>query len=122
MFQLSEHETELMVSQNAIPSKQLLGGALPYVFTEYGVLQLANVLRSKRATQVSIRIIEVFIEMREFLSSYNEIFYKIDQLERKDIEHDAKFIAIFEYLKLLEQAKNAERDFQNRPKVGYRKS
>ena len=36
MFQLLEQEIEDMVSQNAIPSKQVLGGALPYAFTEHG--------------------------------------------------------------------------------------
>jgi hypothetical protein len=35
MFQLTLSETELLVSQNAIPSFQYLGGSLPYVFTEY---------------------------------------------------------------------------------------
>lgn len=33
MFQLSDLEVEDMVSQNAIPSKQVLRGTLPYVFT-----------------------------------------------------------------------------------------
>ena len=37
MFQLTEDEVNNMVSQNAIPSKQHLGGYLPYVFTEHGV-------------------------------------------------------------------------------------
>ena len=67
MFQLTEQETEIMVSQNAIPSKKHLGGTLPYAFTEHGVLMLANVLKSERAMQMSIRIIEVFIKMREML-------------------------------------------------------
>ena len=30
MFQLTEEEVDLMVSQNAIPSKQYLGGYLPF--------------------------------------------------------------------------------------------
>ena len=51
MLQLTEQEIEDMVSQNAIPSKQVLGGALPYAFTEHGVLMLSNVLRSERAIQ-----------------------------------------------------------------------
>ncbi len=34
VFRLTEQETIFMVSQNAIPSKQHLGGHLPYVFTE----------------------------------------------------------------------------------------
>ncbi len=54
MFQLTEQEVEIMVSQNAIPSKQNLGGTLPYAFTEHGVLMLANVLKSERAVQVCI--------------------------------------------------------------------
>jgi hypothetical protein len=33
MFQLTEQEVEIMLSQNAIPSKQNLGGTLPYAFT-----------------------------------------------------------------------------------------
>ncbi len=49
MFQLNEQEVEIMVSQNAIPSKQHLGGDFPYVFTEHGVLMLANVLRNDQA-------------------------------------------------------------------------
>ena len=47
MFQLTEIEVEIMVSQNAIPSKSHLGGTLPFVFTEHGVLMLANVLKSE---------------------------------------------------------------------------
>lgn len=43
MFRLTEQEAELLVSQNAIPSKKHLEGSLPLVFTEHGVLQLANV-------------------------------------------------------------------------------
>jgi hypothetical protein len=45
MIQLTEEEVDIMVSQNAIPSKQVLGGSLPYAFTEHGVLMLANVLK-----------------------------------------------------------------------------
>ncbi len=64
MFQLTEQEIEDMVSQNAIPSKQSLGGSLPYAFTEHGVLMLSNVLKSERAVQMSIRIIEIFVKLR----------------------------------------------------------
>lgn len=34
MFQLTDDEVEFIVSQNAIPSKQHLGGSLPFAFTE----------------------------------------------------------------------------------------
>lgn len=37
MFILTGKEVDAMVSQNVIPSKQYLGGSLPYAFTEQGV-------------------------------------------------------------------------------------
>ena len=37
MLQLNDEEIDFMVSQNAIPSKQHLRGAKPYVSTEQGV-------------------------------------------------------------------------------------
>lgn len=45
MFQLTDFEVESMGSQFATPSKQQLGGYLPYVFTEQGVAMLSAVLR-----------------------------------------------------------------------------
>ena len=37
MFQLNDQETEVLLSQFAIPSRKHLGGFNPYVFTEQGV-------------------------------------------------------------------------------------
>ncbi|MEC5145675.1 ORF6N domain-containing protein [Chitinophaga sp. 212800010-3] len=101
MFQLTDEEVENMVSQFAIPSKKHLGGYFPYVFTEHGVLMLANVLRSDRAIQVSIRIIEIFVKMREMLSTHKDVLLKLEQLERKSTDHDAEIQLIFKYLKEL---------------------
>lgn len=122
MFQLTEKEVEMMVSQNAIPSRKHLGGALPYVFTEHGVLQLSNVLMSGRATQLSIKIIEIFVRMREILSSQNELFQKVEQLEKKNLEQDEKLMLIFEYLKQLEKARREKPVQKNRPMIGYKQS
>jgi len=58
MFQLTAKELREVVSQFAIPPHTYAGGSVPYAFTEHGVLMLANVLRSERAVQMSIRIIE----------------------------------------------------------------
>ena len=92
MFQLTENEVEYMVSQNAIPSKQHLGGALPYVFTEQGLYMLATVLRSKVATEVNISIIRTFTKIREFSMHYNALARQIMELEKK---HNKKFKEVF---------------------------
>ena len=41
----------------------------PGVFTEQGVAMLATILKSKVATQVSIRIMDAFVAMRKYISS-----------------------------------------------------
>ena len=97
MFQLSEKEVNTMVSQNAIPSRKHLGGYLPYAFTEHGVLMLANVLRSERAIQVSIRIIEIFVKIRETLLAHKDILLQLEKVEKKLAGHDEDITLIFEY-------------------------
>jgi len=83
MFQLTDNEVEFMVSQNAIPSKQHLGGALPYAFTEEGIYMLATVLNSKVAVQTNIAIIRTFKKLREFSKHYNTLAKQIMAVERK---------------------------------------
>ena len=114
MFQLTEDEVNLLVSQNAIPSKKNLGGYLPYAFTEHGVLMLANFLKSKKAIAISILIIEIFIKLREFSISNKEILLKLNQLERKALSHDS------EIKKILEQLREFIGFKENRRKIGFR--
>jgi len=99
MFQLTEEEADLMVSQNAIPSRQHLGGSLPFVFTEQGIATISSVLTSERAIEVNIKIMRAFVAMRRFIASNAEVFQRLDRVERKQIEYkeetDQKFEQIF---------------------------
>jgi phage regulator Rha-like protein len=115
MFQLNEKEVEDMVSQNAIPSKQHLGGYLPYAFTEHGVLMLANVLKSEQAITMSIRIIEIFVKLREVLLTHKDILLKLEQLERKAVSQDGDIKLIFKYLKELLNPPT-----EPMPKIGFK--
>ncbi len=101
MFQLNEKEIEDMVSQNAIPSRKHLGGFKPYVFSEHGILMLANVLKNDRAIQMSIRIIEIFVRLRELLLTHKDILLKVEQLEKEVTRNNADIRQIFEVLKHL---------------------
>jgi hypothetical protein len=104
MFKLTEQEVEILVSQNAIPSKQYLGGTLPYAFTEHGVLMLANVLKNERAIQVSIKIIELFVRLREMLVDHTELKLEIERIKMKLDNQDKNIEIVFRYFdELLEQ-------------------
>jgi len=120
MFQLYENEVDIMVSQNAIPSRQHLGGSLPYAFTEHGILMLANVIKSERAIKMSIQIIEIFVRMREMLLAYKDILHKLEEIERKSIDHDQQIMLIFEYLKQLEALKQQDLEQKNRKPIGFK--
>lgn len=117
MFRLTENETDFMLSQNAIPSKQHLGGWLPYVFTEHGILQLANVLTGDRATQMSIKIIEIFVQMREELNSNLELRLDIEEIKKKLTNHSKNIELVFNYLDELIDKKDIEKP---RKEIGYK--
>ncbi len=120
MFELTEDEFANLRSQIVTSS---WGGQRysPFVFTELGVLQLANVLRSNRARRMSIRIIEVFIKMRDMLATHKDILYKIEKIVDKLDEHDEQILVIFEYLQKLEQSHQQQEDRANRKRIGFRK-
>lgn len=115
MFQMIEEEVEDMVSQNAIPSKQVLGGALPYAFTEHGVLMLSNVLRSEKAIQMSIRIIELFVKLREVLLLHKDVSLLVEQVEKRLIKQDEKIELLFAYL-----SKFIEKEEKPRTPIGFK--
>lgn len=120
MFQLTVEEFENLKSQFATSS---WGGRrkLPYAFTEQGVAMISGVLNSKRAIKVNIQIMRVFTRMRKMLETHKAILKKLDDLERKDIEHDKKILLIFDFLKQLEQAKQQELEHKNRQRVGFKR-
>src|SRR5476651_2628917 len=60
MFELTPEEIGIVLSQNVIPSKQNLGGSVPFAFTETGVAMLSSVLKSHRAKEMNIAIIRAF--------------------------------------------------------------
>jgi len=95
VFQLTENEVDILVSQNAIPSKQSLGGHLPYMFTEQGVAAVAGVLKSEKAAEVSIAIARAFVAMRKFLYQNASVFQRLDRIELKQIQTDEKINNIF---------------------------
>ncbi len=101
MFQLTEIEADLLVSQFVIPHKKYFGGSLPYAFTEESVAMLASVLRSPQAVQVNIAIMRAFVKLREILGAHREFAYKLEQLETKMEKHDAEIHAIFDAIRRL---------------------
>ncbi len=107
MFQLSSDEYNCLMSQFAISNDQKTktrrGGRrkLPYVFTEHGVLMLSSVLNNERAINVNIRIMRLYIKLREILITNKDILLKLEQLEKQTGNNTNDIAMIFKVLKQL---------------------
>lgn len=101
-FQLAREEYNSLRSQ--IVTSKGKGGRryLPYVFTEQGIAMLSAVLRSDIAIQVSIKIMNTFVEMRRFMANNSLVLNRINEIEVKQLiyqkDADEKFDKIFTYI------------------------
>lgn len=116
MFQLNIDEKEKVVANCDHLQMLKFSPHLPYVFTEHGVVMLANILKSDRAIKVSVRIVEMFIKMREMIQMNKELLLKMEKLEQIIISHDEKIIKVFRYLK-----KFIEIQGKPRKQVGFKR-
>lgn len=114
MFELNPEEIENVVSQNVIPTKSYLGGAVPYAFTEAGVAMLSTVLKSQSAIEMNIAIIRTFIALRKLTVNYKVLADKLSAIE---LTYNEQFREVYKALEtLLEPPKD------NRKMIGYKPS
>ena len=78
---------------------------LPYVFTEQGIAMLSGLLKNDIAIQVSINIMNAFVEMRKFLMLNGQVFERLTNMEYKLLDHDKKFNIVFDQLQHEENIK-----------------
>ncbi len=91
MFQLDEQEFANLRLQFATSS--LKGGHggrryAPLAFTEHGAIMASMVLNSPRATELSVYVVQAFVELRGMLASNRELAGKVHVLERKVSVHE----------------------------------
>ena len=107
-FQLTEEEYKSLRCKNFTLNKNGRGQHrkyLPYAFTEYGITMLAGLLKSEVAVNISIKIVNTFIEMRKFIMFNGQIFDRLTNMEYKLLEHDKKFNILFDQLQQEENIK-----------------
>ncbi|MDX2171689.1 MAG: ORF6N domain-containing protein [Bacteroidota bacterium] len=119
MFELTKEELEISRSQIATLKRGQNVKYFPYAFTEHGILMLSNVINSKRAIEVSMRIIDVFIALRESQTNQTEIRLEIEAIKTKLNNNSKNIELVFQYLdELIEKREN---NFE-RKSIGYKTS
>lgn len=82
---------------------------LPYVYTEQGIAMLSAVLRSDIAIKVSVRIMQIFVELRRYFAQGTFLIEKVNDLEINQIEEriwrkqheentEKRFEEVFDYI------------------------
>ena len=66
---------------------------------------LPAVLKSDVAVEVSVKIMDSFVEMRNFLLSNREMFARLDRVELKQLETDKKPEEVFDYISTTKEVK-----------------
>ena len=98
MFELTKEEKAQVVANCDHLEKLKFSPVLPKVFTEHGIMMVANVLTSERAIQVSIQIVEVFVKMREMLTDNLSVKLEIEEIKKKLTNHSKNIELVFNYL------------------------
>jgi phage regulator Rha-like protein len=118
MFELTQKEHDSLRSQFATLKQGVHSKYPPYAFTEHGILMLSNVLKSERAIKMSIKIIDVFVKLRELILSHKDILLQVERLEKQVSQNSEDIQMIFTALKKFlippEQS--------NRRRIGFRRS
>lgn len=127
MFQLSETEWEDMSSQIVMtsPSKRPKK-AIPYAFTEHGVVMLSSVLRSDIAVQVSILVARAFVAMRQYMSlpktdklSVLEQYIEDVITDINDVNEDTRMQIELINESIAELQAEGKPSTRQRPKIGF---
>lgn len=103
-FQLTKEEFDNLrlqiatLNYQADNKRKVTRKYLPYVFTEQGIAMLSGLLKNEIAIQVSINIMNAFVEMRKFIATNSNIFNLSTRMEQKFLEYDKKFDIVFDEL------------------------
>lgn len=78
---------------------------LPLAFTEHGAIQVATILNSTRAVEMSVYVVRAFVRLRDMLVSNKELARKLADLERSlmslDLDTQRQFREVYETIRSL---------------------
>jgi ORF6N domain len=92
MFQLNAAEKLEVVTNCDHLNKLKFSKALPFAFTEFGAIALANVLASSQAVEMGIFVVRAFVRLRHAAIEHADLAKRLteleDKTERLDLAHD----------------------------------
>ena len=99
-FQLTQAEKSEVVANCDHLARLRFSPANPWAFTEHGAIMAANVLKSRRASQMSVFVVRAFVRLRLALRENRELARKLAAVEtelksRLDV-HEAAIVELLQ--------------------------
>lgn len=110
-FQLTKEEMQAVVTNCDHLQVLKYSPVSHYVFTEEGVSQLSSVLKSDRAVEVSLMIIDAFVAMRHFLIANAGLFQRVEWIEQRQSQTEEKIDKVLRRMDELAPAVTPEQLF-----------
>jgi hypothetical protein len=85
IFELTPNEKAEVIEIFDNPSHIVLSPALPKAFTEKGLYMLATILKSSRATQTTLAIVEAFAQIRELARTVAELSNTTENFKQQSL-------------------------------------
>lgn len=119
-FETSEKNDHPLRTQIATSNR---GSAryLPYAFTEQGAAMLSGVLNSDKAINMNIAIMGSFVEVKKILLKQNDLKEQMKQIKEHPGEHDAQLNQIYNAMENLLDEKAAQKKWDERDRIGFKK-
>ena len=95
---------------------------MPYVFTEQGVAMLSGILNSDKAINMNIAIMRAFVEIRRIVFKQNDLKEQFKEIRERLSEHDVQLNHIYDAMENLLDEKAAQRKWEERERIGFRKN
>jgi len=101
-FRLTAEELTNLRFQNGTSSSGWGGTRYPpYAYTEHGAIMAANVLRSRKAEEMSVFVVRAFVKMREQLGATRELARRLAEIEKELVVHDTALVDLYEKIRPL---------------------
>jgi len=117
MFQLTDSEFEdwRCIFGTSNPSDKMGLRYSPYAFTEHGILMLSSVLNSRRAVDVNIAIMRIFVRVKKMIITQKELIERVRHLEIKDEIREGDIKTLYDLINQLVSMPEEK----VKPKIGF---
>jgi len=117
MFRLSKEEFASLNRSQIVTGSQRHRDPrfIPYAFTEHGALMLSSVLKSPRASEISVFIVRAFVRLREILATHKDLATKMQSLEYEQAKQGQQLAKVARILKQL-----LDEPVPNKDSIGFK--